>query len=369
MNKISAVLGTVLVVIAAFLFLITFSGGSLLNIPVTGTNPTANFLAFLFVIIFLPVGSGLAFYGYAARAPILAAGQQVVYKGSSGIAKAAIALAIIAILLGVGAFAYAATVTPTTTGPSTSNLQSQISTVNSKLGSFATVNATPSTIPFRVDWCNTDNTGEDRFCPANLVVTQGDTVQILFIHNDTDAHTFTLIPVGTSGYSFQINLTYGAPGYTTLNVSGAVGQYANGMHNFITNGNFTGSCSNSGTLAQEQAGVSSVYCVSGASLLAPAPFDLAVNPNPASPLSLDGGVQLINVTNSAFFPSVNISAAIAGLGSAEAQGIGAFQATQPGIYEYFCHYHVSNGMFGYLIVLPNSYCYASSSNSKQCGLS
>jgi plastocyanin len=365
MNKISALLGSVLVVISAFLFLITFSGGTLLNVPITGTNPTANFLAFLFVIIFLPVGSGLAFYGYAAREPIMAAGSQVVYKGSSSLAKIAVALAVVAILLGVAAIAYAGTVTPTTTGPSTSSLQNQITGINSKLGSFATVNSTPSTVPLRVDWCNTDNTGEDRFCPANIVVFQGDTVQILFIHNDTDAHTFTILPSGTSGYSFQINLTYGAPGYTTLNVSGAVAQYANGMHNFITNGNYTGSCDNSGTLAQLQAGVSSSYCVSGASLLAPASF-MAINPNPASPLALDGGVILANVTNTAFFPSVNISSAIAGITHAEAQGSGAFQATQPGIYEYFCHYHVSNGMFGYLIVLPNSYC---TTNAKACGLS
>ena len=363
MNKISAAVGTVLVLVAAFLFLIVFSGGSLGNYTITGDNPTLNFLAFLYVIVALPVGAGLAFYGYSVRKPIFStgAGQQVVYKGRSGLASAALALAIIAILLGLGAIYYAGTVTPSNSSNTTNtSVQGQIQAINAKLGTFSTVNATPTVVPFRVDWCNTDNTGEDRYCPDNLIVNQGDTVQILFMHNDTDAHTFTMLSLGTTGYSFQINLTYGAPGYT--NISGSL--YANGMHNFITNGNFTGSCSNSGTYAEEAAGISGSYCVSGSNLLAPAPYGLVINTNPAvAPPAL----ALINVTNTAFFPNVNISSAIAGLTSAEAWGIGAFQANTPGIYEYFCHYHVSNGMFGYLIVLPNSYCSASATNAKACG--
>ena len=35
-------------------------------------------------------------------------------------------------------------------------------------------------------------------------------------------------------------------------------------------------------------------------------------------------------------------------------GTGTFVAKYPGIYEYFCVYHVQLGMFGYLIVLPNA---------------
>ena len=50
----------------------------------------------------------------------------------------------------------------------------------------------------------------------------------------------------------------------------------------------------------------------------------------------------------------------------EVWGVGSFQATTPGIYEFFCDYLVSNGMFGYLVVLPNPYCTA---NPSSCGLS
>ena len=45
-------------------------------------------------------------------------------------------------------------------------------------------------------------------------------------------------------------------------------------------------------------------------------------------------------------------------------GTGSFVAKYAGIYEYFCIYHVQLGMFGYLIVLPNS-AYSSVSNSSQ----
>ncbi|MGI0080556.1 MAG: hypothetical protein ACRECH_13145 [Nitrososphaerales archaeon] len=378
MNKISAALGTILVLVAAFLFLIVFSGGSIGNFTITGADPTANFVAFLYVIVALPVGAGLAFYGYAVRRPIFAAGsgQQTVYVVRSSLATVALVLAIVALLLGLGAIYYAGTVTPPSPGTNLqgqiNSINTQISAINTKLGQvssgvnatalshLATVNATPTVVPFRVDWCNTDNTGEDRYCPQNLVVVQGDTVQILFMHNDTDAHTFTMI----SGYNFQINLTYGAPGET--NVSGTL--YANGMHNFLTNGNFSGSCSNTGTFAQQSVAVSDSYCVSGTNLLAPALYGIAINPDPALPFSGGSGPMLINVTNTAFFPNINIPLSYNGTQGVEAWGIGAFQATTPGIYEYFCHYHVSNGMFGYLIVLPNSYCSASATNAKACGV-
>ncbi|MHB1908705.1 MAG: cupredoxin domain-containing protein [Nitrososphaerales archaeon] len=350
MNRISASIGTVLVLIAAFLFLITFSGGNLGPFTVTGSNPNASFLAFLFVIIFLPVGAGLAFFGYAYRRPILATGAPMtVTRGSSGLAKAAVALAIIAIILALGAFVTFFTVPSGTSG-------TQFNSLSAKVNGIASVNATPSVVPLKVDWCNTDNTGQDRFCPSQIVVAQGDTVVIWFVHNDTDAHTFTIIPSGTNGYSFQINATAGIPGET--NINGTL--YANGMHDFLNNANYTGSCSNSGTFAQDSAGISGTYCVSGTSLIAPGTNYGFVNPVPSSPLngSANDLVQ-VTATNTVTFPmGDNMSGAYAGLIPAEAQGIGAFKATQPGIYEFFCHYHVSNGMFGYIIVLPNSACNA-----------
>ena len=50
-------------------------------------------------------------------------------------------------------------------------------------------------------------------------------------------------------------------------------------------------------------------------------------------------------------------------------GTGSFVAKYTGIFEYFCIYHVSLGMFGYLIVLPNEAYLASSSSSNSTTLS
>jgi plastocyanin len=375
MNRISAVIGLILVFAAAFLFLIVFSGGSLGPFVITGTNSTSNFLAFLFVIIFLPIGAGLAFYGLSYRRPILAAGAGgPTYAGSSGLAKAAIALAIIAIILALGAFVTFFTVP---TGASSSS----VSSLNSKISGIASVNATPSTVFVRVDWCNTDNTGQDRFCPSQITVDQGDIVAIVFEHNDTDAHTLTI----TATYSFQINATFGEPGFTVINGT----EYPNGMHNFLTNGNFSASCSNvaASSFSQQKAGISTSLCVSGSSLLAGSTVGTVgvVNPTPGSPLNSsapNGGLVQLNDTNAVYFQTIGgnmseVFATAAGAPgmpvnpetgapiSAETYGVAAFQVTTPGIYEFFCHYHVSNGMFGYLIVLPNSQC---KSNPSTCGL-
>ena len=361
MNKAIATLGIVLVLIAGFLFLITFQGGSLNGLVVTGTNPTANFLAFLFVIVFLPIGSGLAFFGLAYRRPILAAGAQVVYKGSPGMAKAALALAIIAILIGAGAFAMLIS----TEGSQDSQLSSLTSQINQlKTSGVAAINKAPGVVPYRIDWSNTDPTGQDRFNPETIVVTQGDIVQILFEHNDTDAHTFTLFSSSTP-YGFQINDTIA------------------GMRDFLTNLNYASSCVN-GTYAQDTTnlsgpGVSFTYCVSGTSLLststlashAASNFRIAINPNPAEPLTPGNNsgnptTILLPITNQVFYSPDNTNQAINfGNNTAEVYGVGAFQASTPGVFEYFCDYHVSNGMFGYLVVLPNAYCTA---NAQACGV-
>ena len=346
MNRISAALGTVLVLISGFLFLITFSGGNLGPFTVTGGNSNLSFLAFFFVIIFLPVGAGLAFFGYAYRRPVLATGAPMTMsRGSSGLAKAAVALSIIAIILALGAFVTFFTVPSGTSGTQFTNLSDKVSGI-------ASVNQSVATVPLRVDWCNADNTGQDRFCPSQIVVNQGDTVVILFEHNDTDAHTFTL----TGTYNFQINETFGAPGET--NVAGTL--YANGMHNFLNNLNFTGSCSETADLTA----TSGSACVSGSSVLpAGTLFTVPINPTPSQPFNgsaNDNPITGFAVSNQVYFQTSggNMALAYAGNVTAETWGIAAFKATTPGIYEYFCHYHVSNGMFGYIIVLPNSACNA-----------
>jgi len=346
MNKSAASIGLGMVFIAAVFFYIVFSGGKFIGFTITGSNATANFIAFLYVIIALPIGSGLTYFGFAMRSPIYAMGgqPQVMYK-SSKVGSAAMAVAVIALIIAFAAIGLMY--------QNQSSESSQVSSISSKISNLASVNVAPGAQAVKVDWCNTDNTGQDRFCPSTIVVNQGTIVQILFIHNDTDAHTFTL---DTAPYFFQINAS------------------SAGMHNFLTNGFNTGNCSNSGTSAQEQANVSATYCVSGSSLLSLAQlksngandFVIAQNPTPAAAFSNGSLPEILNVTNTVQFN--NINAAVTGNSSTldEVWGIAAFQAIQPGVYEYFCHYHVSNGMFGYLVVLPNAYC---GSNPTACNIS
>jgi plastocyanin len=259
----------------------------------------------------------------------------------------ALGVAIIAVFLAVGAIAFAYV------GASSqvTNLQGQVSTLQSQIPSLlaksglASVNATPATQAFKVDWCNTDSSGQDRFCPPVLIVNQGDLVQLMFVTNDSDAHTFTLV---AGGYNFQLNNTFGAPG-SNANTS-------TGMHDFLSDTYFQSSCVQA-TFAQESAGLSSSYCVSGSSLLAPGgTFKVPVNPSPASPPLPPNTPKLVEVDNQFHLISENAS-------YDATWSLASFRATTPGIFEFFCYYHVSNGMFGYLIVLPNSYC---NSHSAAC---
>ncbi|HYB04212.1 MAG TPA: hypothetical protein VED17_07110 [Nitrososphaerales archaeon] len=222
----------------------------------------------------------------------------------------------------------------------------------------ASINQKPAVMALKIDWCNTDNTGEDRFCPAMIDVVQGDIVQILFIQNDTDTHTFTL----TSGpYSFQINTTMA------------------GSHNFLDNETaYNGSCVN-GNYSEESAGVSTTYCVSGSSLLSPtflaangaSNFAEEQNGNPAEPFgsSTNPHPIVLPISDDSYYgdssnlTGVNIPSNAT---SSEVWGVGAFQASYAGVYQFTCIYHVANGMFGYLVVLPNAYW---DTNATACGLS
>lgn len=170
-----------------------------------------------------------------------------------------------------------------------SNVQSQvnsdsslISTLQNKSSTLPLMNQAPQVRNFKVEWTNTESSGQDRFFEPTMVVNQGDTVAITFVSNDTDAHTFTLeLP-----YNFQINAT--VPG--TLD-------YLKNETPFTTN---------------------------------------ATNNSP--------GVKVWGTPG-------NVTAT------------GSFVAKYSGIFEYFCIYHVSLGMFGYLIVLPNEAYTGSSSSS------
>jgi plastocyanin len=374
-----ATIGLILVFVAALLFYIVFSGGKLEGLTVTGSSSIANFVAFLYVIIGLPVGSGLAYFGLAFKPRLYAAGGQppIIYKSSSALAGAAIAVGIIALIIGFAAIGISFSgIGQSASSGAVTSLSSEVASLNSKVSSLnselSVVNATPAVVGIKMQWC-TQSILQDRFCPGNIIVDQGDIVQVLFMQNDTAAHTFTL---DTAPYFFQIN------------ASGA------GELNFLTNYSpIAGNCSNSGTYAQMAAGISETYCVSGSSLLSQSTlqshgaYDYVIgqNPNPGLPFTPNSGEIVsgepagVNFTNpGAEVLQVNdqvqmVAMNVTGVGVSafcgavcETQGIGAFWATTPGVYEFFCHYHVSNGMFGYLVVLPNVYC---ENNPTACGQS
>ncbi len=360
-----------MLMIPAFSLLAVFSGSEIGNFILTAQ--TANF-AFLFISIFLPVGSGLAFYGFAIRRPVLATGesQQVVTR--SGSRSIAIAALIIAIVLGGAALGFSISNYNANSQLNSSNsqLNTNYSNLNGKVSSLGTqlapINATPAVLPIKIQWC-TQSVLQDRFCPMNIVAIQGDIVQIFFLQNDTAAHTFTML----SPYNFQIN----ASGAGELDF----------LHDYAP---IAGSCSNAGTFAQISAVISGNYCVSGTSLLSNATlvahaaniFGIAQNPSPGLPFTPNPGeivagepsnVTLTNpgpilypVDDQVHMLSLSVTGVgVNATGGSETQGIGAFWATTPGVFEFFCHYHVANGMFGYLIVLPNAYC---NTNPTSCGL-
>ena len=183
----------------------------------------------------------------------------------------------------IAAIGYFSTVSGSQNGSLTSEvqtLQSQVSQLernntllSSKVSSLPAVDQVPVTRNIKLEWSNTENSGQDRFFQSVIVVNQGDNVSISFVANDTDAHTFTI----ESPYNFQINAT------------------VPGTHDFLKN--------------------EAVFTTP------------ATNNSPGVKVSGTPG---------------NVSAT------------GSFIAKWSGIFEYYCIYHVTLGMFGYMIVLPNA---------------
>lgn len=296
--------------------------------------------------------------------------------GAAGAFSLAIAAVIIAIVLGGAALGITLSTPHSSNNSSLSSEYSQLSTNYASLSSEFTalnssvMNQPPQVAAIKIQWCTLD-VAQDRFCPQTFAVVQGDIVQIFFLQNDTAAHTFTL---DTSPYNFQIN------------ASGA------GELDFLNNyAPIAGNCIDTGTFNQISAGISGTYCVSGSSLLPQATlqsyaatnFYVAQNPNPGYPMTpgsetVAGTDPSAGITNPSVveypvnYQTVVIGMNVSGTGvnavcggqECATQGIGAFQATAPGVYEYFCHYHVSNGMYGYMIVLPNAYC---NTHASACG--
>lgn len=129
------------------------------------------------------------------------------------------------------------------------------SSLQSEVSSLPVVDQAPTNVRIVETWELAPNARQDRFTPYNIVVDQGDTVQITFIINDTSAHTFTI----GAPYNFQINDT--VPGlrndltgkvFTTNSTNDSPG-----VRVFGRVGNLTGV----GSFVAKYAGVFMFFCV------------------------------------------------------------------------------------------------------------
>ena len=206
------------------------------------------------------------------------------------------AIGIVALVLGASGLGYAVYLG-----------QSQIP---SQLSSLA-VNVKPSDKTVRVEWTTAFDAGQDRFEPQYITVAQGDNVTIMLITNDTgDAHTFTIgLALRNLGTTAQFVLNNSWIGLQS-------GQFITGPEH---NANFTGKP----TGCFDQNG-QSVTC------------------STKKAASGTGSTGACN--NTATTPPACDLWSIGILG----------KVTVPGVYKFFCFYHQKAGMFGYLVVLPNT---------------
>lgn len=176
-----------------------------------------------------------------------------------------------------------------------SQVPSQISAVS--------VNVKPSDKTINIDW-TLDDTGMDRYNPQYVTVAQGDNLTIVLITNDTgDAHTFTigLGLVGLPSAKFQLN--------------NSAADLESGPYTNPPDVVFTGPPGNScydNTGTQYNCNTQEM----GTPTCVPPP-----------------GESCFGLSSSGWLGPVTV----------------------PGVYKFFCFYHQDAGMFGYLIVLPNTY--------------
>jgi plastocyanin len=235
----------------------------------------------------------------------LSQSQSAISSGSST-GRIALVVGIIGLVLGASGLGYAVYL-------GQSQLPSQLST--------AVVNVTPSGKNIRIEWTTAFDAGQDRFEPQYITVAQGDNLNITLITNDTsDAHTFTigLALRGLTGTTAQFVLNNSWIGLSS------------GPYLTSKNANFTGKptgCTDNTGNALNGNGV----CDTKKAGLGTGKDHTDTGPTGAC-------------NNTATTPPD------CDLWSTGVLGV----VTVPGVYRFFCFYHQKAGMFGYLIVLPNS---------------
>jgi plastocyanin len=240
-------------------------------------------------------------------------------------ARIALALGIVGLVLGAAALGYAVYL-------GLSQFPSQISAVS--IDQSCSTSSPCATENIKVEWETALNSGQDRFYPNYITVIQGDNLTITFITNDTsDGHSLELplsiVGLPSSSLFILNNSWTGLTSGPYIGYPNLVHPAVNGIDCCLANGgnynpqdNFTGfptGCQdrngNTLTCNTQNAGGTSYRC----DAYQPIETHNATNTKSCS-LWSSGYLGVVNT---------------------------------PGEYKFFCFYHQSVGMFGYLTVLPN----------------
>ena len=178
------------------------------------------------------------------------------------------------------------------------------------------VNQAPQTRNIIVEWEATLPSQQDRWLPQEIIVNQGDTINLLVEDNDTDgAHTWTIeAPTGPAG-ALQL---------TQVNTS-SIGQWKYFPPQ------------ESGPMFGTEVTGHPIGCVTmNQNVTCNTVGGCSINGGPLGPCT---GSWMLNSTQTEI-ASIHATVTLGPL-------------TVPGIYKYFCYYHQNIGMVGYLVVLPN----------------
>jgi len=118
-------------------------------------------------------------------------------SGWSVSATTALAVALVALIVALAGFAIPLIAPYNASSDQVNSLQSQVGLLQKQINSLPVVDEQPTHRIILLEWSNTATAGQDRFNPNFITINQGDTVDLTFIDNDTDGHTFEiLLPPG-----------------------------------------------------------------------------------------------------------------------------------------------------------------------------
>ncbi|HVC27163.1 MAG TPA: cupredoxin domain-containing protein [Nitrososphaerales archaeon] len=293
------------------------------------------------------------------------------------------ALVALVLIFGTMAFAYLSVVR--TNSAELSSLQSAVaanttaaSTTTVKSGgsinetALPVMNQTNTIRQIRETWYLVPNAHQDRFDPSNIVVNQGDKVDLTLIDNDTVAHDFVIGPPynivvnatvpglinDITGQTFSTNALNNSPGVvvtgTPGNVSATysfVAKYAGvfefvctyhaevGMIGYLTvlpDSAYTGKSSSAGQQGGQSPKITNVAIVQGSG--ANASIAQSYSPNPVTVVvGVNNTVTWVN--NDSAPHTVTANDGSFDSGNMAPTGAFTFTFTTPGTYHYHCIYH------------------------------